>query len=46
MEDIKQLLKENNELLKEILSILKFNHQLNQDAKDFIMNVIANQIIK
>lgn len=40
--EILKLLKENNELLKEILQILKGK---NIKPEDFIMNVLANMVV-
>lgn len=46
MEEILQLLKENNQMLKRVISYInKVNseeYQLNEDMKDLVTNLIAN----
>lgn len=44
-DEILKLLRENNKLLKEAISILEsINKENRNDIKDFIMNVIANLV--
>ena len=48
MEDILQLLRENNEMLKEIVTILRKiqdpDYIMEENTTDFLMNIVANLV--
>lgn len=48
MEEILQLLRENNEMLKEIVSILRKiqdpDYIMEENTTDFLMNIVANLV--
>jgi len=44
MEELLELVKENNRMLKEIIAYINIHGNHTDDVKDFTMNVIANLI--